>query len=190
MGLGLRDAAGRARSSRRSARAAWARCIAPPTRNSAGDVAIKVLPAAFAQDTERLARFEREAKLLAVAQPPQHRRVYGFESATLPTARPPLPGDGARRRRDLAERLKRGALPLDEALAIARQIAEALEEAHEQRHRPSRPEARQREGHPGRQGQGARLRPRQGLGRDAARPGPADALALPHARRAGRPRPA
>jgi eukaryotic-like serine/threonine-protein kinase len=96
------------------------------------DVAIKVLPLEVAQDPERLARFEREAKLLASLNHPNIAHVYGFESATLDDgstthflAMELVPGE------DLAERLKRGAIPLDEAIAIARQIAEALEEAHE-----------------------------------------------------------
>ena len=96
------------------------------------DVAIKVLPAAFAADPERLARFEREAQLLASLNHPNIAHVYGFESATLPDgstvhflAMELVDGE------DLAERLKRGAIPVDEALAIAKQIAEALEEAHE-----------------------------------------------------------
>ncbi len=96
------------------------------------EVAIKVLPAELAQDAERLARFEREAKLLASLNHPNIAHVYGFESATLPDgsaehflAMELVPGE------DLAERLKRGAVPVDEALTIARQIAEALEEAHE-----------------------------------------------------------
>ena len=96
------------------------------------DVAIKALPAAFAQDPERLARFEREARLLASLNHTGIAHVYGFESATLPDgstahflAMELVPGE------DLAERLKRGRVPVDEALEVARQIAEALEEAHE-----------------------------------------------------------
>ncbi len=96
------------------------------------DVAIKVLPAEVARDPDRLARFEREAKLLASLNHPSIAHVYGFESATLPDggsahflAMELVEGE------DLAARLKRGALPVDEALDIARQIAEALEEAHE-----------------------------------------------------------
>ncbi len=96
------------------------------------DVALKLLPPAFASDSDRLARFEREAKLLASLNHPNIAHVYGFENTPLP--------DGSTAHllvmelvegEDLAERLKRGAIPLDEALAIAKQVAEALEEAHE-----------------------------------------------------------
>jgi serine/threonine protein kinase/Tol biopolymer transport system component len=96
------------------------------------DVAIKALPAELAQDEERLARFEREAKLLASLNHPNIAHVYGFESATLEDGQSvhflamELVGG-----EDLAERLRRGAIPLDEALPIAKQIAEALEDAHE-----------------------------------------------------------
>jgi serine/threonine-protein kinase len=96
------------------------------------DVAIKVLPAAFTADAERLARFEREARLLASLNHSNIAHVYGFESAPLADASSVhflamelVEGE------DLSDRLKRGAIPLDEALAIAKQIAEALEEAHE-----------------------------------------------------------
>ena len=96
------------------------------------DVAIKVLPAELAQDPERLARFEREAKLLASLNHPNIAHVYGFESATREDGSPAhflamelVPGE------DLAERLTRGPIPVDEAIAIAKQIAEALEEAHD-----------------------------------------------------------
>jgi Tol biopolymer transport system component len=96
------------------------------------DVAIKLLPSELAGDPARLARFEREAKLLASLNHPGIAHVYGFESATLPDgssvhflAMELVPGE------DLAARLKRGAIPLEDTLGIARQIAEALEEAHE-----------------------------------------------------------
>jgi eukaryotic-like serine/threonine-protein kinase len=96
------------------------------------DVAIKVLPAELAQDAERLARFEREAKLLASLNHPNIAHVYGFESATLPDgssahllAMELVEGE------ELAERLKRGPIPVGEAMEVAKQIAEALEEAHE-----------------------------------------------------------
>jgi eukaryotic-like serine/threonine-protein kinase len=96
------------------------------------DVAIKVLPAAMATDTDRLARFRREAQVLASLNHPNIAHVYGFEGARL--------ADGATANflamelvegEDLAERLRRGAIPVDEALDIARQIADGLEEAHE-----------------------------------------------------------
>ncbi len=96
------------------------------------DVAIKVLPSELAQDRERLARFEREAKLLASLNHSNIAHVYGFESSTLPDgstahflAMELVEGE------DLSERLKRGAIPVDEAIAIAKHIAEGLEEAHE-----------------------------------------------------------
>jgi len=96
------------------------------------DVAIKVLPGAMASDTERLARFKREAQVLASLNHPNIAHVYGFEGATLPDgstahflAMELVEGE------DLSERLKRGAIPVDEAIAIARQITEGLEEAHE-----------------------------------------------------------
>jgi len=96
------------------------------------EVAIKVLPAEVAGDAERLARFEREAKLLASLNHPNIAHVYGFESATQPDGSAVHflameLGDGE----NLAERLERGRIPIDEALSIAKQIAEALEEAHE-----------------------------------------------------------
>jgi Tol biopolymer transport system component len=110
------------------------------------DVALKLLPEAVASDPDRLARFEREAKVLASLNHPGIAQLYAFESAT--TADPSSPGpdgllgmtgqkkthflvmelvEGA----DLGERLKRGPIPVDEAIGTARQVAEALEEAHE-----------------------------------------------------------
>ena len=114
--------------SARSARAAWARSGAPATRASVARWRSRCCPTAFAADPERLARFEREAQLLASLNHPQHRRVYGLEEVGRPAARwcmELVEGE------DLAERLARGPMPLAEALAIARQIAEALEPAHE-----------------------------------------------------------
>jgi Tol biopolymer transport system component len=96
------------------------------------DVAIKVLPAAMASDADGLARFKREAQVLASLNHPNIAHVYGFEGATLPDgstvhflAMEMVEGE------DLAERLRRGAIPVDEAIAIAKQIADGLEEAHE-----------------------------------------------------------
>jgi Tol biopolymer transport system component len=91
-------------------------------------VAIKVLPDAFAQDADRLARFEREAKTLAALNHPHIAAIYGFErsSGTQALVMELVEGE------DLSERIARGALPVDEALPIAKQIADALEAAHEQ----------------------------------------------------------
>ena len=91
-------------------------------------VAIKVLPAAFTTDGERLARFEREAKLLAQLHHPNIASIFGLEETGGAQAlvMELVEGD------DLSTLVARGPLALDEALAIARQIAEALEVAHEQ----------------------------------------------------------
>jgi Tol biopolymer transport system component len=90
-------------------------------------VAIKVLPRAFTNDPERLARFEREARLLAALNHPHVGAIYGLEEA-----------DGVRGLvlelvvgQTLAARLQRGPIPVSEALTIARQIADALDAAHE-----------------------------------------------------------
>jgi serine/threonine protein kinase/Tol biopolymer transport system component len=87
------------------------------------DVAVKVLPELFALDPERLVRFEREAQVLAALNHPNIAHIYGVEDRALVMELV----DGE----DLAQRIARGALPLDEALPIAKQIAEALEAAHE-----------------------------------------------------------
>ena len=91
-------------------------------------VAIKVLPASVAADTERLARFQREAEVLAALNHPNIAAIYGLErsGATTALVMELVEGD------DLSQRIARGAIPLDEALPIAKQIAEALEAAHEQ----------------------------------------------------------
>jgi serine/threonine protein kinase len=91
-------------------------------------VAIKILPDAFATDPERMARFEREAKTLASLNHPNIAAIYAVEkSAGLHALVMELvEGD------DLSQRIARGAMPIDEALPIAKQIAEALEAAHEQ----------------------------------------------------------
>ena len=91
-------------------------------------VAIKVLPDAFAQDAERLARFEREAKTLAALNHPHIAQIYGLEKSSGMQALVMELVEGE----DLSQRIARGPIPLDEALPIARQIAEALEAAHEQ----------------------------------------------------------
>lgn len=90
-------------------------------------VAIKVLPAAVAGDAERLARFQREAELLAALNHPHIAAVHGLERSEGMTALVMELVEGP----TLADRVAQGAIPLDEALAIAGQIAAALEEAHE-----------------------------------------------------------
>ena len=91
------------------------------------DVAIKVLPEEFAKDAERVARFQREAKLLASLNHPNIAAIYGLEES-----------DGTHflvmeliEGQTLADRIKAGAIPVEEALKLALQIAEALEAAHE-----------------------------------------------------------
>ncbi len=92
------------------------------------DVAIKILPEAFAADAERVARFQREAKTLAALNHPNIAHIHGLEESggVRALVMELVEGD------DLSQRVARGAIPLDEALPIARQIAQALEAAHEQ----------------------------------------------------------
>ena len=91
------------------------------------DVAIKILPAHFTADSERRARFAREARTLATLNHPHIGAIYGLEEAEGVTALVLELVQGE----TLADRLERGPLPLAAAVAIARQIAEALEAAHE-----------------------------------------------------------
>jgi serine/threonine-protein kinase len=92
------------------------------------DVALKVLPAAVSRDPDRLARFEREATVLAALNHPNIAAIYGLERSEGTTALAMELVDGD----DLSRWIARGAIPLDDALPIAKQIAEALEAAHEQ----------------------------------------------------------
>lgn len=92
------------------------------------DVAVKVLPSAFAYDPDRLSRFQREARMLAALNHPNIAGIYGLEDSggTNYLVMELVPGE------TLADRIKReGKIPADEALLITRQIAEALEAAHE-----------------------------------------------------------
>jgi len=91
------------------------------------DVAIKVLLPAVANDPDRLARFSREAQVLASLNHPNIAHIYGVEEANGLTALVMELVEGE----DLSQRIARGAIPIDEALPIARQIAEALEAAHD-----------------------------------------------------------
>ena len=116
------------------------------------DVALKILPDAFADDPDRLARFQLEAQVLASLNHPGIASIYGIEEAEGTRALVLELVDGP----TLADRIAKGPVPLDEALPIAKQIAEALEAAHEQGviHRDLKPANIQ----------GARGRDRQGLG--------------------------
>ena|SRR5688572_5698356 len=91
------------------------------------DVALKVLPPSYVQEAERRSRFEREARLLAALNHPHIAAIYGFEDVGEACALVLELVEGP----TLADRLKAGPLPVKEALRIARQIAEALEAAHE-----------------------------------------------------------
>ena len=91
------------------------------------DVALKILPEAFASDPDRLARFQREAQVLASLNHPGIAAIYGIEEQDDTRALVLELVEGP----TLAERISKGPIPLDEALPIAKQIAEALEAAHE-----------------------------------------------------------
>src|SRR5262245_35136641 len=92
-------------------------------------VAIKILPPSLATDRERLARFQREAEVLASLNHPHIAQIYGLEGQegkTLALVMELVEGE------DLSQRIARGPLPIADALSIATQITEALEAAHEQ----------------------------------------------------------
>jgi serine/threonine-protein kinase len=91
------------------------------------DVAIKVLPPALANDPDRLARFQREAEVLASLNHPNIAQIYGLERSEGTTALAMELIEG----QTLDERISQGPIPLDEALRVATQIADALEAAHE-----------------------------------------------------------
>src|SRR5262249_45775148 len=90
-------------------------------------VAIKVLPTSVAGDPERLARFQREAEILAALNDPNIAHIHGLEKSGGTVALVMELVEGP----TLADRIAQGAIPLDEALSVAKQIAEALEAAHE-----------------------------------------------------------
>jgi Tol biopolymer transport system component len=92
------------------------------------DIALKILPDAFASDPDRLARFTREAQTLASLNHPNIAAIYGIDEWQHVRALVMELVEGE----DLSARIARGAMPIDEALPIAKQIAEALEAAHEQ----------------------------------------------------------
>ena len=92
------------------------------------EVALKILPESFAADPDRLARFQREAEVLASLNHPNIAHIHGLEESGSVHALVMELVEGE----DLAQRIARGPIPLDEALPMAKQIAEALEAAHEQ----------------------------------------------------------
>src|ERR1700693_792290 len=101
------------------------------------DVALKALPEAFSPDMERMARFEREAKVLASLNHPNIAAIYGLEESGPIFALVMELVEGP----TLAERILSGPVPMDEALPIARQVADAVEYAHDKNviHRDLKP---------------------------------------------------
>ena len=93
------------------------------------DVAIKILPDLFADDPDRLARFEREARTLASLNHPNIAQIYGLEGTPRALVMELVEGE------DLSVRLARGPMPLSEALPVAKQVADAVEAAHDQGNR-------------------------------------------------------
>src|ERR1700735_2303403 len=91
------------------------------------DVALKIISPAFANDEQRMARFQREAQVLASLNHTHIAAIYGFEESGNVRALVMELVEGP----TLAERIMEGRIPLEEALSIAKQIAEALECAHE-----------------------------------------------------------
>ena len=101
------------------------------------DVAIKVLPEAFSRDPDRLARLQREAEVLATLNHPNIAAIYGFEETPHASGIVMELVEGP----TLGDRIAHGPVPIDEALAIAKQIADALDAAHDKNiiHRDLKP---------------------------------------------------
>src|SRR6202162_5007561 len=120
-----------------SARVAWGEVYEARDNKLGRNVAIKVLPEAFAHDRDRLSRFQREARMLAALNHPNIATIFGLEECggVDYLVMELVPGQ------TLAERLKLGPLAIEEALKIAGQIAEAMEAAHEKQviHRDLKP---------------------------------------------------
>ena len=138
------------------------------------DVALKILPDTFANDPERLARFEREAKTLASLNHPNIAQIYGFEQSGATSALVMELVEGE----DLSQRIARGAIPLDEALPIAQADRRGARSRARAGHHPSRSQAGQHQAARGRHGQGAGLRPGQSHGHRRGRPAPASGATI------------
>ena len=123
------------------------------------DVALKVLPEAFARDAERMARFQREAKVLASFNHPNIASVYGFEDSGPTHALVMELVEGP----TLAGHIKSGESPIEEVLGIAKQICDALEYAHE-RGIVHRSETKQCKDDERRSGENSRFWSRQSVG--------------------------
>ena len=121
-------ASARTKSPPRSAWAGWAKCTAQRTPTWRGRSPSRYCPTTVAADADRLARFDREAKTLAALNHPNIAAIYGVEKSAGTTALVMELVEGP----TLADQIGRGPIPIDEALPIAKQIAEALEAAHEQ----------------------------------------------------------
>ena len=124
-------------------------------------VAIKVLPESVAGDAERLARFQREAEVLAALNHPNIAAIYGLEKSEGTTALVMELVEGP----TLADRITQGAIPVDEALPIAKHCRSFGSGTRAGDH-PPRPQTRECEGKAGRHREGARLRIGEGAGAD------------------------
>jgi len=126
------------------------------------DVALKVLPADFAADADRLARFQREAQVLASFNHPHIAQIYGLadEEGTRALVMELVEGP------TLADRIERGPVPVEEALPMTVQLAEALEYGPRARHSSPRPKALQHKDHARRRRESAGLRACQGARRE------------------------
>jgi len=123
------------------------------------DVAIKVLPEEFAKDADRVARFQREAKLLASLNHPNIAAIHGLEESGGINFLVLELVEG----QTLADRIKAGPVHVEEALKLALQIAEALEAAHGEGRHPQRPQARKHQGHARWESEGPGLRSGEGV---------------------------
>ena len=120
-------------------------------------VALKILPAGLASDADRLARFQREAELLAALNHPHIAAIYGIEETDGVKGLVMELVDGP----TLAELIATSSIPIADALPIAKQIASSARSGARTRHRPSRSETREHQGEAGWNGEGPRLRPRE-----------------------------